>query len=42
MLSVGDSSKMAKAKVTITNAVVGLIIAIIASGIVSYLMSNIK
>ena len=42
MLSVGDSSKMAKAKVTITNAVVGLIIAIIASGIVSYVMSNIK
>ena len=42
MLSVGDASRMAKAKVTITNAVVGLIIAIVASGFVSYLMSNIK
>lgn len=38
MISAGDSGKMAKAKTTLTNAIVGLIIAVIASGIVQLVM----
>lgn len=38
MIAAGDSSKMAAAKTTIANAIVGLIIAIVASGIVQLVM----
>lgn len=38
MISAGDSGKMANAKTTLTNACIGLIIAIVASGIVQLVM----
>ena len=38
MIAAGDSSKMAAAKTTIANAIDGLIIAIVASGIVQLVM----
>ena len=38
MTSAGDSGKMANAKTTLTNACIGLVIAIVASGIVQLVM----
>ena len=38
MISAGDSGKMANAKTTLTNACIGLVIAIVASGIVQLVM----
>ena len=38
MISTGDSGKMANAKTTLTNACIGLVIAIVASGIVQLVM----
>lgn len=38
MIAAGDSGKMAAAKTTITNAVIGLIVALVASAIVQFVM----
>ena len=38
MISTGDSGKMGKAKTTLTNAIIGLIISLVASSIVQLVM----